>query len=164
MYSMENFEETKGKVRQDRLFLWSSLGTLIIGVFFMVLFILSFFYPKTDLRITGVTVNGSEHVRHGHFVRGDELNFRISICKITNLPVSVSVELFDGDKDNLPLITKVSTSQKGCVNLIVGGIVPLNAPLGEYNVKVVAHQDINPRREAHVELVIPNMKIVDLEH
>jgi len=162
---MEISEEQNEKLKKrDNLFVISSVGTLIICMFFMIWFMFSLFFPPGNLEVGEISFNGGSHAKHGHFTRGEDIDFRIGVCKITNVPVDVTIEMFDGDKDEIPLSSERTYSRKGCTNLVLAARIPRNAPLGRYNIRVIGHQNINNMRQEHDEVVIPDILVVDEFH
>lgn len=64
------------------------------------------------------------------YVRGELLEKSINICKKTNIPITINLELINGDI--ILLATKQSYGPVGCKTYIVSEIIPPTATLGEH--------------------------------
>ncbi len=142
-----------------------SIITLFIAFIFLVIFLFTIFTPRTNLFIDEVEVSDtSGHIEHGHLNRSDEVSIRIRVCKQTDIPVEISAELFDGDKDNVPLGKAISYLKKGCGHVVIGSIVPNKTPIGEYKLRINVYQKINFLREIRDEVVLSGYEVVEMEH
>lgn len=152
----------------NRILYASSIGVLLIALGFVVWMFTLLFFPSTNLEIKDVEINGTRtsngHVEHGHLIQGEGINVRTEICKLTDFPVEASVELFDGEKDNVILAQGKTFTDKGCHHIILSAIIPASAPTGDYSVRVTASQNINYLRVEGDKLEIPGFMVVDESH
>src|SRR3990172_9650172 len=146
-----------------------SMLTLLVGFFFIGFLGFNLIYPKTNLELKNVTVNGithnqDTHVQHKQLIRGSNIDFIVEVCKLTNVPITITAELFDGIKDVVPLLEKTSQTAAGCGNLIVSANLPTVSPLGGYNLKITIMQEINYLRKTSDSIVIEGFEVVKENH
>lgn len=149
----------------NKLFYIAAMVTLMISFFFLTWFFYNWITPKADLRITDVEIKDEiGHVNHKHLMRGAPISFRVHICKITDIPVNASIDLFDGEKDYISIFSSVFFLEKGCSHAVMTGIIPVNAPLGDYNVRVTLHQRLNFLRQESAVHTVGGYMTVDVDH
>lgn len=159
----QTLEQEKTETK-DKAFIIMSGLTLAIGLFFVLLFLVRLFYPKTNLEIRSLQVLDHGHFEHGHVVQNEQMSFRVEICKITDIPVEIVIEMRDGTKDDIPLKTVVSHSKKGCAFVLTEAVIPRHAPLGEYSLFIMARQEINTLRKENSEYSVGDLTIVEEGH
>ena len=151
---------------------------LLHGIIFLTLLsawglLLFFFYflfiPKSNLQIGNIEIDGithtkQTHVEHSHLIKGETVNFRVEICKLTDYPVNIVTELFDGEKDAILLRSVVYAGDSTCHFVVFSSVIPSNALNGEYALRVSANQRINFLRNPVAEKTIGGFEVLPSEH
>jgi len=115
-----------------------SLFTLFIMAIMMLAFFYVMSYPFDLVKINKETNLNST------YKLGEELDKTLSICKNTDSPLFVTLEL--SNQDIIMLASKTSYAPRGCKKYVIAQNIPLSTHLGAHSLRVTACYNVHFRQ------------------